>query len=71
MEWIVSHQALSGFEADVPYAVTLVQLSDAPGVRLYGSLIDCMPEEIYQHMPVSAVFEDVTPEVTLVKFRPQ
>ena len=68
--WIVVHQALAGFEDEVPYAVVVVDLDDAPGVRLYGHLVGCKPENIYGNMPVSAFFEDATSEITLVKFRP-
>jgi len=34
------------------------------------NIVDCRPEEIRIGMPVAVVFDDVTPEVTLAKFRP-
>jgi hypothetical protein len=45
-----------------------VQLEE--GVKLMTNIVDCPPEQVKIDMPVEAVFDDVTPEVTLVKFRP-
>ena len=39
-------------------------------VRLISNVIDCPWQEVRVGMPVRLVFEDVTPEVTLPKFRP-
>ena len=51
------------FAADVPYAVGYVQLDDGP--RLYGTMVGELDSlEVGQH--VTAVFDPVTPEVTLV-----
>jgi len=37
---------------------------------MLSNLVECSNEEIYVGMPVEVVFEDVTDEVTLPKFRP-
>ena len=37
---------------------------------MFANIVDCKPEEVKIGMPVEAVFADVTPEVTLVNFRP-
>jgi hypothetical protein len=34
------------------------------------NITGCTPNEVKVGMPVIAAFEDVTPEITLVKFRP-
>jgi hypothetical protein len=39
------------------------------GVRMVTWLVDCPPDEIRRDMPVEVVFDDVTAEVTLPKFR--
>jgi len=52
----------------VPYTVVVVKLAEGP--RMTSNLVDCPPEEVYIGMPVEVVFDDVTPEVTLPKFRP-
>jgi uncharacterized OB-fold protein len=40
------------------------------GVKMLTNLVDCTPEQVRIDMPVEVVYEDVTPEVTLAKFRP-
>jgi hypothetical protein len=39
------------------------------GVRLLSQVVDCPPDELEIGMPVEVVFDDVTDEVTLPKFR--
>jgi uncharacterized protein len=58
----------SGFRDSLPYVLAWVQLDE--GVKLMTNIIDCPPDQVKIDMPVEAVFDDVTPEVTLVKFRP-
>lgn len=57
------------FEADLPYTVALVELDE--GARLISNIVDCPPERVVCDMPVEVVFDDVTSEVTLPKFRPR
>jgi uncharacterized OB-fold protein len=40
------------------------------GVKMLTNLVECRPEEAKIGMPVEVVYEDVTPQVTLAKFRP-
>ena len=56
-----------GFE--YPYAVILVELPDAGGVRIASNIVDCEIGDIKIDMPVKVVFEDITDEITLPKFR--
>ena len=64
----VMHQVYHpGFADEVPYAVVLVELEE--GARLLSNVIDCPVTELTVGLPVEAVFEDRTPEVTLPKFR--
>ncbi len=55
------------FAADVPYTLVLVDLDE--GVRVFANLVDCAPEDARIGMPVEAVFDDVEPELTLLRFR--
>lgn len=56
------------FRADVPYVYGIVELEEGP--RLTTNIVGCRPEDVRVDMAVEVVFDDVTPEVTLVKFRP-
>lgn len=65
----VMHQVYHpGFAGEVPYAVVLVELDD--GGRLVSNVLDCPVERITIGMPVEVVFDAVSDEVTLPKFRP-
>ena len=65
----IMHQAVHpGFAAETPYAVVVVQLDEGP--RLLSNLVDCPTVEVRIGQPVDVVFDDVTPDVTLPKFRP-
>jgi uncharacterized OB-fold protein len=54
-----------GFQA--PYSVVLVELEE--GVRLVSNLTDVRPEDINIGMPVEVVFENITDEILLPKFK--
>ena len=56
------------FAPDVPYVIAIVELEEGP--HLTTNVVGVDPEEVRIDMPVEAVFEDVTEEITLVKFRP-
>ena len=56
-----------GFEPEIPYAVALVQLDEGP--RLVSNIVGCTLEELRCDAPVEVVFEDVTENMTLYKFR--
>ncbi|HZR82711.1 MAG TPA: Zn-ribbon domain-containing OB-fold protein [Candidatus Binatia bacterium] len=58
-----------GFAAEVPYPVAIVQLEEGP--RITSNVVGCARDAIRIGMPVEAVFEDVSPDVTLPKFRPR
>jgi uncharacterized OB-fold protein len=67
--WTVIHRALHpGFTDDLPYAAVVVELDE--GVRLVSNVVDLAPEELRLGLPVEVVFDAVTPETTLPKFRP-
>ncbi len=65
---IAERPARPAFADDVPYNVAIVELEE--GVRMTTNIIDCENGDIKVDMPVEVVFDDVTPEITLPKFRP-
>jgi uncharacterized protein len=70
--YVVIHQSTAAFAAAVPYAVARVIIDNTDeAVTLTGSLIDIGWEQVKVGMRVEAVFDDVTPEVTLPRFRPR
>ena len=68
--WVVFHQIyFEAFRDESPYPVIQVELEEGP--RLLSNLVGVKNEDIYIGMPVEVVFDDVTDEVTLPKFRPR
>lgn len=57
-----------GFADDVPYAVVQVRLDC--GVQFFSNMVDVARQDIRTGMRVTAAFDPVTPEATLLKFRP-
>ena len=67
--FVIYHKAWTKwFESRVPYAVVQVQLEEGP--RLTTNLLECDVKNIKIGMPVEAVYEDITDEITLLQFRP-
>jgi hypothetical protein len=65
---VVHQPAHPAFREDAPYFYAMIQLDEGP--RMIGNLIACALDEVEIDMPVTAVFDDVTPEVTLIRFKP-
>jgi uncharacterized OB-fold protein len=65
----VTHQNQApGFREALPYVLAIVELAEGP--RIMTNVVACAPDAVRVGMPVEVVFDDVTPEVTLTKFRP-
>lgn len=56
------------YKGEPPYVVALVETEE--GVKMMTNIVDCDPREVSVGMDVEVVFDDVTPEVALPKFRP-
>lgn len=65
---IVYQPANAAFRDNAPYVYAVVQLDEGP--RLVSNVVECDPEAVRVDMPLVAVFDEVTPEWTLVKFKP-
>ena len=58
----------AGFRESLPYVLAVVQLDEGP--RMMTNIVGCAPDAVRIGMPVEVEYEDVTPEITLAKFRP-
>ena len=65
---IVHRPTLPAFEPALPYNVVAVRLDE--GVFMVSNLVDCPLEQIRIGMPVEVVFEPLSDEITLPKFKP-
>lgn len=66
----VNHRAPNAeWEDDLPYVFGVIELDE--GVMITSNVIGCDPSEVHIGMPVEVVFEDVSDEISLPKFRPR
>jgi uncharacterized OB-fold protein len=66
--WItVAQPMLPAFDHSVPYTVPLVDMDE--GVRMVAVIEDVAPGAMRIGMPVEVVFDDMTPEITVPRFR--
>lgn len=56
------------WKADLPYNIAWIKLDEGP--ILLSNVIECKNEDLYVGMPVTVVFDDVTAEDTLPRFKP-
>lgn len=67
--WVVVHKAwLPAFADDIPYNAVQVLLEE--GVVLTGNVVGIKNEDLRVGLPVQVVYDDVTPEATLTRFKP-
>jgi uncharacterized OB-fold protein len=65
---VIHQPANAAFQPDTPYVYAMIQLDEGP--RMISNLVDCAPADAKVDMRVSAIFDDVTADWTLVKFKP-
>lgn len=65
----IVRQAVSpAYAADVPYVVAILRLAEGPAMM--SNVVQCDPGLLMIGMPVTVVFEPMSAEITLPKFRP-
>ena len=64
----VYQPAHPAFNDEAPYVFAIVQLDE--GVRVATNIVGVPHEQVKVDMAVEAAYEDVSPEWTLVKFKP-
>jgi uncharacterized OB-fold protein len=64
--YIVVHRAFGrGFVQEVPYVVGLVDVDQAPGVRITANVFGVAIDSLQVGMPLRMNWRDVTPDVSL------
>jgi len=67
--FIVYQQAWHpGFKDDIPYNLAIIELEE--GVRLMNNVVVASNDQIEVGMAVEVVYDDVTDEVTIPRFKP-
>ncbi len=66
----VNHRAPNvEWAEDLPYVFGVIELDE--GVMITSNVIGCDPSEVHIGMPVEVVFQDISEEIALPKFRPR
>jgi uncharacterized OB-fold protein len=65
---VVYQPANAAFRDDTPYIYAVVQLDEGP--RIVSNVVQCDLDAVAVDMRLEAIFDDVAPEWTLVKFKP-
>jgi len=55
---------------ELPYVVAVIALEDSGGVRILSNIVDVDVAELEVGMPVELVWEDMSPELAIPRFRP-
>jgi len=67
--YAIYHQAYHpGFESDIPYVTAVIELDEGP--HFLSNLVGCEHNEIRCEMQVEVVWEGVSAEFSLPKFKP-
>lgn len=68
--YIINHKAARGFER-LPYVIAVIDLAEGP--RMLSNVVvegEPTPETVRIDMEVEVFFDDVTPDISLPRFRP-
>jgi uncharacterized OB-fold protein len=55
----------------LPFVIAVIALEDAGGVRMISNLVGVAPEQVAIGMPVELVWEDMSAELAIPRFRPR
>ncbi len=65
--WV--HRPIAGGQ-ELPFVIAVVSLADAGGVRIISNLVDVTPEQLEIGLPVELVWEDMSEDLAIPRFRP-
>ncbi|MGX7680172.1 Zn-ribbon domain-containing OB-fold protein [Jatrophihabitans sp. DSM 45814] len=65
---VARHAVVPMLAPYVPYVVAVVELDDAPGVRMIVNIVESDPEAVEIGSKVSLVWDDVDEETTIPRF---
>ena len=65
---VMHRQYHPAFADALPYHFAIVELEEGP--RLVSNIVDCPDDQLRVDMPLQAVYDSVSDETTLIRFRP-
>ncbi len=67
--YTVVHRPIAA-DQQLPYVIAVIELHDSGGVRIISNLVDVSPDEIEIGLPVELVWEDMSADLAIPRFRP-
>jgi len=69
--WIVVHRNVDpGWQKRTPFVSAIVELADQAHVLVPGLLSEIAPDKVVANLEVEVWFEDMTPDISLPRWRP-
>ncbi|MBB6172934.1 hypothetical protein HNR23_002994 [Nocardiopsis mwathae] len=68
---VVHRPFVPGFADLAPYPVAWVELAEQPGLRAFGGIRDCAPDDLAIGMPVAVTFTELPGFGPIPDFRPR
>ena len=68
--YTVVHRPLAAGQ-QLPFVIAVIALEGGGGVRMISNLVSVRPEDVRVGMPVELVWEDMSAELALPRFRPR
>ena len=67
--YTIVHRAIAA-DQKLPYVIAVIALEDAGGVRIISNVVDVNPDDLEIGMPVELVWEDMSADLAVPRFRP-
>jgi uncharacterized OB-fold protein len=67
--YTIVHRPIAA-EQKLPFVIAVIALADSGGVRMISNVVDVDPAEVAVGMPVELVWEDMSEELAIPRFRP-
>jgi len=67
--YTVVHRPIAAGQ-QLPYVIAVIALEEAGGVRVISNLVDVEPDQLEIGMPVEVVWEDMSADLAIPRFRP-
>jgi uncharacterized OB-fold protein len=69
--FVINHRPPRHYPVAGPFVIGMVELEEGPRMMSHIVEVAADPQALRCDMPLEVVFEDITPEITLAKFRPR
>lgn len=68
--YTIVHRPIAA-EQTIPYVIAVIALEDSGGVRMISNLVEMEPESVVIGLPVELVWEDMSDDLAIPRFRPR